>query len=432
MFITDNYDINDKGNLTISGVDTTLLAKKYGTPLYVMDEKKIRENCQTFKNSINKYYDGNGLVCYASKAFSCKQMYRIANEEGIGIDTVSMGELHTAMSVNFDPSKICYHGNNKTREELTYALKCGVSRIVIDSISELTMLNSIAGSMGIHAGILLRLSPGIEAHTHDFIKTGQIDSKFGFAIELGTAMEVVKLALNMPNLILMGIHCHIGSQIFDLEPFCPTAKVMLNFIGDIKNETGYEVPELNLGGGFGIKYTQNDDPIEYDSYMESVSEVIKSVATELNMDLPFIIIEPGRAIVGSAGLTLYEIGNVKEIKDIRTYVSVDGGMTDNIRYALYGSEYEFTVANRAAEPKTELVTIAGRCCESGDLLAKDVAIQKCIPTDILATFATGAYNYSMSSNYNRTLKPAVIFVNNGDSYFAVKRETLDDVIRNDI
>lgn len=432
MFISDNYDINDAGNLTISGVDTVELAQQYGTPLYVMDEEVVRKNCRLFKNSVDKYYDGRGLVCYASKAFSCKQIYRIVKEEGIGIDVVSMGELHTALSVGFDPSKICYHGNNKTEEELVYALKNGVCRIVVDSISELHLLNGIAGGMGIHAGILLRLSPGIDAHTHEFIKTGKIDSKFGFAIGLGTAMDVVKLALNMPNLILMGIHCHIGSQIFDLAPFELAARVMLGFISDIKTQTGYDVPELNLGGGFGIKYTQGDDPVAYDHYMESVSGVVKSLVAELGLKLPFIIIEPGRAIVGNAGTTLYQIGNIKEIKGVRTYVSVDGGMTDNIRFALYNSEYEFTVANRASQPKTELVTIAGRCCESGDLLGRNVAIQECKPYDYLATFSTGAYNYSMSSNYNRTPRPAVVFVKDNSSYLAVRRETIDDLVRNDI
>lgn len=432
MFISENLTVNDAGHLAISGVDSVDLANKYGTPLYVMDENKIRESCRLFRNSISKNYDDNGLVCYASKAFSCKQIYRIAKDEGIGIDVVSMGELYTAMSVDFDPTKICYHGNNKTKAELIYALECGVSRIVVDSISELTMLNSIAEEMNLTAGILFRLSPGVDAHTHEFIQTGKIDSKFGFAIELGTAMEVVKLALTMSNIKLLGVHCHIGSQIFDLEPFEHTAKVMLSFLADVKKETNYTIPELNLGGGFGIKYTNSDDPVAYDSYMESVSKVVKSTVLELGIDLPFIIIEPGRAIVGSAGVTLYEIGNVKEIKGIRTYVSVDGGMTDNIRFALYGSEYDFCVANRANEPKTELVTIAGRCCESGDLLAKDTLIQKCEPYDIMATFATGAYNYSMSSNYNRTLKPAVVFVRDGESYIAVQRETLTDIVRNDV
>lgn len=432
MLVSENLSVNEKGNLAIGGVDCLSLVKEYGTPLYVMDENQIRKACQMYKSSIDNFYNGAGLVCYASKAFSCKQIYRIAKEEGIGVDVVSQGELYTAMSVDFDPKKICYHGNNKTRQELTYALECGVSRIVVDSIAELSLLDEIAGEMSKTAGILLRLSPGVDAHTHDFIKTGKNDSKFGFSIELGMAMEVVKLAIQKKNLKLIGIHCHIGSQIFDLEPFEHTAEVMLSFIAKVKQETGYEITELNLGGGFGIKYTEQDDPVAYDSYMKSVSVVVKETCTKLGIQQPFVIIEPGRSIVGSAGVTLYEVGNIKEIPGIRTYVSVDGGMTDNIRYALYGSEYEFLIANRANESRIEKVTIAGRCCESGDLLAKDTMIQKCVPGDILAALATGAYNYSMSSNYNRTLKPAVVFVKDGKSYLGVKRETLEDIVRNDI
>ncbi|MFZ2537366.1 MAG: diaminopimelate decarboxylase [Oscillospiraceae bacterium] len=432
MYISDNLTTNEKGHLAVAGMDSVDLAKKYGTPVYLMDEELIRKNCDMYKSSIEKYYNGKGLVCYASKAFSCKQIYRIAKEQGIGVDVVSMGELYTAMSVDFDPTKMCYHGNNKTKAELAYALECGVSRIVVDSFYELDMLDKLAEEMGKNAGILLRLSPGIDAHTHDFVQTGQIDSKFGFAIEFTNAMEAVEIAIQKKNLTLLGIHCHIGSQIFDLEPFEHTAKVMLQFIADIKTKTGYEIAELNLGGGFGIKYTNGDDPVQYDKYMESVSVVVKNICNELAIKLPFIIIEPGRSIVGSAGVTLYEVGNIKEIPNIRTYVSVDGGMTDNIRYALYGAEYNFIVANKANEEKTQKVTIAGRCCESGDLLAKDVMIQKCEVGDILATLATGAYNYSMSSNYNRTMKPPVVMLYKGKSYIAVKREDLEDVVRNDV
>lgn len=432
MFVNENLGVNDSGNLTISGFDAVELSKIYGTPLYVMDEGLIRDNCKRFKDSIDKYYGGNGLVCYASKAFSCKQMYRIAKSEGVGVDVVSMGELYTALSVDFDPEKICYHGNSKTREELVYAVQSGVSRIVVDSFSELDSLDKIAEENGKVQGILLRLSPGIDAHTHDFIKTGNIDSKFGFAIELGTAMEAVKIALTKQNLKLLGIHCHIGSQIFDIEPFDHAASVMLNFIKAIKDETGYEIEELNLGGGFGIRYTESDNPTDFEKYMESVSSVVRAECDVFGIKQPFIIIEPGRSIVGSAGTTLYTVNSVKEIKGIRTYVSVDGGMTDNIRYALYGAEYEFAVANRMNEKKTKTVTVAGRCCESGDLLGKDIPLQECESGDILAVFATGAYNYSMSSNYNRTPKPAVVMVNRNEASLCVKRETMEDLIRNDL
>lgn len=430
--ISGNLGVNEVGNLTIGGVDTVALAAEYGTPLYVMDEDKIIENCCLYRDSIDKFYDGKGLVCYASKAFSCKQIYRIIKSQGIGVDVVSMGELYTAMSVGFDPLKICYHGNNKSRDELVYALRCGVSRIVVDAVDELKLLSQIASELNVTAGIMLRLSPGIDAHTHSFIQTGQIDSKFGFPIETGAAMDIVMQALNLPNIILMGIHCHIGSQIFDLEPFEHTAQVMMNFIQNVKNETGHEIHELNLGGGFGTKYVDSDTPVAYDNYMEKVSMVVKRYAFEMGIKLPFIIIEPGRSIVAQAGLTLYTIGNIKEIKGVRTYVAVDGGMNDNMRYALYGSEYSFIVANKARQPKTKLATIAGRCCESGDLLGKDVAIQECASGDVLATLVTGAYNYSMSSNYNRTLKPAVVFLKDGQSFIGIKRETLQDIVRNDM
>ncbi len=432
MFVSKNLDINQKGNLTIGGVDTLELAKKYSTPLYVMDEELIRENCRLFKSSIEKYYNGNGLVCYASKAFSCKQIYRIAKDEGIGVDVVSIGELYTAMQVEFPADKICYHGNNKTAEEITLALNYGVEKIIADNITELELINNIALDLGVTAKVLLRLTPGIDAHTHDFIATGKIDSKFGMAIELGDAMEGIKKALELKNIKLMGVHCHIGSQIFDITPFEHAADVMLEFIARVKNELGYEIEILNLGGGFGIKYTQSDDPKAYDEYMGRVSEVVKKKSDKLNLKLPFIIIEPGRSIVGPAGITLYTIGNVKDIKNIRKYISVDGGMTDNIRYALYESEYDFVIANKASLPKVDTVTVAGRCCESGDLLGKDVKLQSAEAGDILAVCATGAYNYSMSNNYNRVRTPAVVMVSNKGSYIAVKGQTLEDLVRNDI
>lgn len=427
-----NVAINEKGHLVFAGMDTVELAKEFGTPLYVMDENMIRDNMRLYRSSIETCYGGKGLVCYASKAFSCRAIYQIAKEEGIGVDVVSMGELYTAMSVGFDPHKICYHGNNKTAAELAYALECDVDRIVVDSFAELDVLDELAEKAGKTAGILLRLSPGIDAHTHDFVRTGSIDSKFGFAIELGNAMKAVKKALSKPHLHLRGIHAHIGSQIFDLEPFAHEAEVLMAFLAEVKKETGAELAELNLGGGFGIRYTDADDPIAYDKYMEKVSAVLGETCAKLGMATPFILMEPGRSIVGSAGITLYEIGNIKEIEGIRTYVAVDGGMTDNIRFALYGSKYEFTVANRASEEKTETVTVAGRCCESGDLLGKDVSLQKCQKGDILAVFATGAYNYSMALNYNRVPRPPVVMIRDQEARVVIRRESLEDLIRNDL
>ena len=286
---TDSYGINEKGHFTLGGADTVLLAEKYGTPLYVMDEDLIRENMRLYQESIDRYYGGRGLCCYASKAFSCKRIYEVCKDEGIGADVVSMGELYTAIQAGFDPSKICYHGNNKTRDELEYALSCKVGRIVSDSLLELDMLDELAGAAGEKAGVLLRLCPGIDAHTHAFIRTGSIDSKFGFAISLGDAMEAVKYALSKKNIRLLGIHCHIGSQIFEVEPFTHAAEVMVSFLAEIKRETGQILPELNLGGGFGIRYTEEDDPLPFGKYMEVVSGALKKACQKLDMPLPYVI-----------------------------------------------------------------------------------------------------------------------------------------------
>ncbi len=432
MFVSENLGVNEKGNLTVGGIDTVDLAAQYGTPLYVMDEQVVRNACRRFKESIDKYYGGKGLVCYASKAFSCLEMCRIIASEGIGLDVVSLGELYTAVKSGFDCSKIGFHGNNKTPEELEYAIEVGVGHIVVDNISELFMLEEIAKAKNAKPSIMFRIKPGIDAHTHDFVKTGQIDSKFGFALETGEAFEAVKQAVACENVELSGLHCHIGSQIFDIAPFEEAARVMLDFIAKIKDELGYTVKELNLGGGFGIKYLNEHDPAPFETYMERVSKVVKSECERLGIEQPAILIEPGRSIAAPAGITLYTVGARKEIPNIRTYVSIDGGMCDNPRYILYGSEYEAVVANKASEERTDRVTIAGRCCESGDLIGENMPLQYAESGDIIAVCATGAYNYSMSSNYNRVQKPAVVFINNGESRIAVKRETLDDIIRNDI
>ena len=432
MFVSSNLDVNEQGHLTIGGIDTIELTKKYGTPLYVMDEDLIRENCRSFKDSIDRYYGGEGLVCYASKAFCCKAMCRIMMDEGIGLDVVSEGELFTASSVGFPMDKVCFHGNNKTDEELSLAIRYGVGRIIVDNIYELERLGRLAGESGKKVNIMYRIKPGIDAHTHDFIRTGQIDSKFGFALETGEAFEAVKKALEIENVDLVGLHCHIGSQIFDIDPFVLAAEVMINFIAKIKDELGFEVKELNLGGGFGIKYTDDDTPVPYDKYMEKVSVKVKELCKEKNISLPFILIEPGRSIAAPAGITLYTVGGVKNIPNIRTYVSVDGGMGDNPRYALYKSKYDVVAANKADMPKSETVTIAGKCCESGDLIGEGMPIQKVEEGDIIAVLATGAYNYSMSSNYNRIPKPAVVMVKGGESRIAVMRETLEDIVRNDV
>lgn len=432
MFVSECLKVNEKGNLTVGDIDTTDLVKQYGTPLYVMDEGYIRKNCRTYVDALNKYYDGNGLALYASKAFCTTSMCKLADEEKMGIDVVSGGELYTAIKANFPTEKIYFHGNNKTKEELTLAVEKGVGRIVVDNIEELELLNRIASTANKKVKILFRIKPGIDAHTHDFVKTGQIDSKFGVALENGEAFEIVKKTKEFHSLEFIGIHCHIGSQIFDIDPFELAAEVMLTFAKKIKDELGIITKELNLGGGFGIKYIPEHDPIEFDKYIEKVSVKVKDFCAKNELLVPFILMEPGRSIVASSGITLYTVGSVKEIKDIRTYISIDGGMPDNPRYALYKSAYDAVIANKAGLLKDSIYTIAGRCCESGDLIGEDMKLQKASSGDILAVLATGAYNYSMSSNYNRIPRPPVVWVYNGTSRVVVKRETYDDIIRNDL
>ena len=432
MFVTSSLGSNEKGNLTVGGVDATELVKEYGTPLYVMDERTIRGHCRTFQKSIEDNYGGNGLTVYASKAFNCKEMCRIIKNEGLGIDVVSGGELYTALSVDFPPERIVFHGNNKTEEEIKTALEAGVGRIVVDNLFELRTIEQMAQRLNKNAGVMIRIKPGIDAHTHNFIRTGQIDSKFGFALETGEAFGAVKEVLEQKNVTLKGIHCHIGSQIFEIEPFKAAAEVMLGFMAKVKEELSYEIKELNLGGGFGIRYLIDDDAKLYKTFMEQVSVTVKETCKRLKLNIPFIMIEPGRAIVGPAGTTLYTIGAVKTIPGIRNYVSVDGGMTDNPRYILYQSEYSIAVANKIDKPADYVATIAGRCCESGDLIQEDAKIQTPEAGDILAVFCTGAYNYSMASNYNRVPRPAVVMIKDGKPRLIIKRESYEDMVKNDI
>lgn len=432
MFVSKAVKINSKNHLEIGGCDCVDLVNSYGTPLYVIDENLVRENCRVYKNAMDKYYNGNGLVIYACKALCTMAMCKIAEQEGLGLDVVSGGELFTAIKAGFPMDKVYFHGNNKTLDELEMAIDNDIKRIVVDNRQELKHINEIASKKGKTISVSFRIKPGIEAHTHDFIRTGQIDSKFGVALENGEALEIVSDAAKLSNIKVAGLHCHIGSQIFDLNPFEEAAKVMLEFIAEIKEKLGIEIEELNLGGGFGIKYTPSDDPIEYDHYIESVSKVVRNVCEDKRIKLPFIVMEPGRSIVASAGITLYKVGTIKDIKDVRKYVAVDGGMTDNPRYALYQSKYDGVLANRPDAPKTEKITIAGKCCESGDLLGKDIMMPEIKEGDVLAIFATGAYNYSMSNNYNRIPRPPVLLVKDSKVKVIVKREDYDDIIRNDI
>lgn len=432
MYVSDHLQINEQGHLSIGGCDTVQLAEQFGTPLYVMDENQIRSNCRRYQSSFEKHYQGRGMTVYASKAFNCKAICRIIEEEGLGLDVASGGELYTAIQAGFPAERIHFHGNNKTEQEIRLALEYEIGHFIADNLTELQTIDRLAKEAGKVAHVSLRVKPGIDAHTHSFIQTGQIDSKFGFALETGEAMEAVEAALKYQNIDLKGVHCHIGSQIFESSPFVLAAEVMLQFIADIKAKTGIEIEELNLGGGFGIHYAKDDAPLPYDQYMELVSTAVFRKCEELDLKVPFIFIEPGRSMVGEAGITLYHIGGIKHIPDIRTYVSVDGGMTDNPRYILYQAKYTALIANKANQPAETKVTIAGKCCESGDLIQEDAMIQEPRVGDVLAVLSTGAYNYSMASNYNRNPRPAVVMVKDGNPRVVIRRESYEDLIRNDL
>lgn len=427
-----NLGINTKGNLTFCGYDATELAKEYGTPAYFMDEDLIRENCRIYKTALERNFGKGSVPLYASKAFSCKKIYEIAKEEGIGCDVVSGGELYTAYKAGFDMGKVFFHGNNKTEKDIEFALDCKLGYFVVDNTEELNEINKQAAERNIKQNILLRITPGIDPHTHKAVVTGNVDSKFGSAIETGQAMAIVKKALALPNIKLCGLHCHIGSQIFECEPFTDAAEIMIGFIKDIKDETGYETEILNLGGGMGVRYIEEDPIIDYGKNIDKIAEKIKTYASANGIKLPTIYMEPGRSLVAAAGLTLYTVGSVKEIPGFKKYVSVDGGMPDNPRYALYQSIYTCLIANKCNNKADYTCTVAGRCCESGDLIAENTKLQKPEKGDILAVLCTGAYNYSMASNYNRIPRPPVIMLSKNKKYVAVARESYEDLIRNDL
>ena len=421
----------EENNLIIGGIKASKLAEKYGTPLYVMDEQLLIDKCREYVKSFRVNEDNN-RVAFAGKAFLTIEMCKLINNEGLYLDVVSGGELYTAYKAEYPMDKIYFHGNNKTLDEIELGIKLGVGRFVVDNLWEMSKINEIAEKYNKKQKIYLRLTPGIEAHTHDYIKTGQIDSKFGFAPVENIIMDAVKTALSLDNIILVGLHCHIGSQIFETDPFKDAAEVMLNFINEIKQETGHIIEELDLGGGFGIYYSNGDIPRETQEYCKVILDSVDEVCNKLRLKKPVLTIEPGRSIVANAGTTLYTIGSIKEIPSVKKYVAVDGGMADNIRPALYGAKYEALVANKAEEIQNNRVTIAGKCCESGDILINDIDIQNAESGDILAVLSTGAYGFSMSSSYNKLLRPAVIFVRNGESKIVVKRQSYEDLIREEI
>ena len=430
--IFTHLSVNSDGHLTIGGLDTVELAREFGTPAYVMDEDCIRNTCRTYLAAAREYFGEDALPLYASKAFSCVGIYKIAAEEGMGIDCVSGGELYTARAAGFPAEKIYFHGNNKTDRDIRDAMDMGVGTFVVDNTDELYAVDSIAAEKGITQRILLRITPGIDPHTHRAVCTGSVDSKFGSAIETGQAMEIVKLAISLKNVKLVGLHCHIGSQIFDIEPFSDAADIMSRFIADIKRECGFEIEELNLGGGLGVPYTKHDRTVDYADSIRQIASVVTEFCKQNGIRMPRVILEPGRSLVAASGITLYTVGSVKEIPGFKNYVSVDGGMPDNPRYALYQSQYNALVANRADQPDDYRATLAGRCCESGDLIGENMEMQKPVRGDIMAVLATGAYNYSMASNYNRIPRPPVVMVKDGKARLLIKRESYEDIIRNDV
>lgn len=416
-------------NYTFSGCDTVELAKEYGTPLYVMSEDIIIERINEIKDSfINKYE--NVRCYYASKAFLTKEMTRIIKREGLGLDVVSGGELYTAKAVDFPMEKIMFHGNNKTPDEIEMGIKHEIGHFVVDSIGEIELINGIAKGLDKKVDILIRVTPGVDSDTHRYISTGSIDSKFG--IPIPHLKEAVKKSMELENINLKGFHFHVGSQLFDNASHIMATTILLKIIKEMKDKLGFVAKELDLGGGFGIYYKEGDNVKELSYFVDPMMELIKDFISDNDLPMPKISIEPGRWIVGEAGITLYTIGSIKEIPDVRTYVGIDGGMTDNPRPALYQAEYEAVVANKADEELTNTVTIAGKCCESGDILIWDLEVPTLESGDILAVKSTGAYNYSMASNYNRLPRPAVVMLKDGESRLIVKRESYEDMLRNEI
>ncbi|MBR7151329.1 MAG: diaminopimelate decarboxylase [Clostridia bacterium] len=434
--ICDNLSVNESDHLCLGGQDTVLLAERYGTPLYLLDEDRIRLQCRTYRKAMTKGFGEKALPLYASKAASFKQIYRIMQEENMGIDVVSVGEICTAHAVGFPLERAYFHSNNKTDADILYAMERGVGYFVVDNREELDAIERIAGEQGKVQKILLRLTPGIDPHTYEAVSTGNVDSKFGSAIETGQAEEITAYALTLPHLHLSGFHCHVGSQVFDADVFLRSAAIMLNFVAEMQKRYGYVTEELDLGGGFGVRYLAEDPVMEIEKNILAIGEAVSAQCEELGIDLPAMRMEPGRSIVAEAGMTLYTVGTVKRIPGYKNYVSVDGGMTDNPRFALYRSPYTVLLANRTEKADAEEAmrcSVVGRCCESGDILQENVRMPRTVARgDLLAVLTTGAYNYSMSSNYNRIPRPPVVMLRGGESYLAVKRETPEDVCRNDL
>ncbi len=432
--ICNNLSRNKNGELCFGGYELTPLVKKYGSPIYLYDEARIRERCRTYLDAVSSAFNGRGRVLYASKAASFKRLYEIMREEGMGIDVVSCGEIHTANLAGYPLGLAYFHSNNKTDADIDYAISHGIGYFVADNAEELYAVDRIAGEHGKRQKLLLRITPGIDPHTYAAVATGKVDSKFGSAIETGQALEITSLALSLKNIELCGFHCHIGSQVFDSEVYIRAAEVMLDFVAEVNKKLGYLAKELDIGGGYGVRYIESQPQIDIAANIAQVGEFMKNYAAKLGITLPEVAFEPGRSIVADAGLTVYTVGTVKKIPGYKNYVSVDGGMTDNPRFALYGSPYTILPVAREVDTESAMTcSVVGRCCESGDILQENVKLPADIGRgELLACLTTGAYHYSMASNYNRVPRlPIVMLSKNGD-YLAVRRETYDDLTSLDV
>lgn len=424
----DNLTINEKGRLCMAGMDTVELAREYGTPLYLMDEERIVKRMRTYNQAMSAYFGEGSLPFYASKALCCRKILELAKNEGIGVDVVSAGELFAAESVNFPMERICFHGSSKTKDEIDYAVRLGVGYFICDNLEELRRIDAAAARHGVRQSVILRVTPAIDPHTFAAVSTGLIDSKFGLPIPTGQAREFTRTALSLENVILRGFHCHIGSQIFDKQPLCDAATVMAGFAADMRDELGYTAEIIDLGGGFGVPYIESEPEIDIDETIRLVAGHYKAEMSRRGFGGTAVFMEPGRSIVGDSGLTLYEIQDVKTIPGLKNYVAIDGGMTDDPRYALYQSQYTIMLANRAGEPGAVRYTVGGRCCESGDMIQEDVLLPEARVGDLLAVLTTGAYNYSMASHYNCVPKPPIVMIKGGKAYAAVRRESFREML----
>jgi len=423
-----NLSVNDQGHLSIAGIDACELAQTYGTPLYVLDEDRVREKCRTYVEAMRTYLPQGSQPLYAGKALCFKGIYPVIESEGLGADVVSAGEVATALAAGFPAKDLYFHGTNKTDAEIAYGVEQGVGCFVVDNLNELEVLSKEAQAHGIVQRVLLRITVGLDPHTLAAINTGRVDSQFGVPIETGQALRFIDIALKTSNIDVIGFHSHIGSQIFEATSFCDQVDRLLSFACSVRDELGFVASTFNLGGGFAVPYVEGDEKIDIAANIAAIAQHLQEGCERTDYPLPRVLMEPGRSIVADAGVTLYSAGGIKEIEGYRNYVTVDGGMTDNPRYALYKSAYTILNASRANEPADYECTVAGRCCESGDRLAEDIRIAKPTRGDIIAVLTTGAYNYAMSSNYNRVLKPALVMLSHGEAHLAVRRQTIEDLL----